>query len=97
MLHAVGATRSKKAKDDDVVWKLCCAKAGRGGQKAVTAASGRGQGDGETGSAGHSSATKDRQFAAFSNSRGAFSSVWLKTAKSLDRTSEVNVERAVKC
>lgn len=66
-------------------------------QKAVLAASGRGQGGGGTDSAGHQRVSGDGQLAAFSNGRGAFSSAWLKTEESLDRTMEVNVERAVKC
>lgn len=66
-------------------------------QKAVLAASDRGQGDGGTDSAGHQSVSKDGHLAAFCNGRGAFSSAWLKTDESLDRTIEVNVESAVKC
>lgn len=62
-------------------------------QKAVLAVSGRGQGDGGTDSAGHQSVSKDCNC----NGRGAFSSAWLKTEESLDRTIEVNVESAVKC
>lgn len=63
-------------------------------QKAVLAASGRGRGCGGTDSAGHQTVSGDGQLAAFSNGRGAFSSAWLKTEESLDRTMEVN---AVKC
>lgn len=66
-------------------------------QKAVLAASGRGQGDGGTESVGHQSVSKDGQLAALCNGRGAFSSAWLKTEESLGRTMEVNVESAVKC
>lgn len=65
--------------------------------KEVLACSGRGQGDGGTDSAGHQSVSKDGQFAAFCDARGAFSSAWLKTEESLNRTIEVNVESTVKC
>lgn len=76
-----------------VLCELC--KAGER-QKAVLAASGRGQGDGGTDSADHQSVSKDGQLAACCNARGAFSSAWLKTEESLNRTMEVNVESAVK-
>lgn len=79
-----GCYQKQNTNDDDgncgLEALLCKSRERVLGQKGVTAASSRGQGDGETASAAQS-VTKDRQFAVFCNGRGAFSSAWLNAAR----------------